>query len=140
MINEQQTQMLTMLAQGLSVPPRTPILRTPEEYGMEYAPLHKWQRAPTLSVSNQYQPTVENILIMIPAILTLTIIPIRATREIEAKYQANNQVISNKHTYHEYNGLGSFLFADHNQRDDTKAVKNLMRKTLNTAFRSGKLR
>jgi esterase/lipase len=36
MINEQQTQMLTMLAQGLSTPPRTPILRTPEEYGMEF--------------------------------------------------------------------------------------------------------
>jgi esterase/lipase len=36
MINEQQTQMLTALAQGLSKPPRTPILRTPEEYGLEY--------------------------------------------------------------------------------------------------------
>ena len=36
MVSEQQTQMLTVLAQGLSTPPRTPILRTPEEYGMEY--------------------------------------------------------------------------------------------------------
>ena len=36
MINDQQTQMLTVLAQGLSTPPRTPILRTPEEYGLEY--------------------------------------------------------------------------------------------------------
>lgn len=36
MINEQQTQMLTMLAQGLSTPPRTPILRTPADYGLEY--------------------------------------------------------------------------------------------------------
>ena len=36
MINEQQTQMLTGLAQGLSTPPRTPMLRTPAEYGMEY--------------------------------------------------------------------------------------------------------
>ncbi|MEO0899934.1 MAG: alpha/beta hydrolase [Bacteroidota bacterium] len=36
MVNEQQTQMLTMLAQGLSMPPRTPILRTPKDYGMEF--------------------------------------------------------------------------------------------------------
>ena len=36
MINEQQTQMLTMLAQGLSTPPRTPILRTPADYGLGY--------------------------------------------------------------------------------------------------------
>ena len=36
MINEQQTQMLTMLAQGLSTPPRTPILRSPAEYGLEF--------------------------------------------------------------------------------------------------------
>ena len=36
MINEQQTQILTMLAQGLSTPPRTPILRTPADYGLEY--------------------------------------------------------------------------------------------------------
>ena len=36
MINDQQTQMLAGLAQGLSTPPRTPMLRTPEEYGMEY--------------------------------------------------------------------------------------------------------
>ncbi|MEM7369150.1 MAG: alpha/beta hydrolase [Bacteroidota bacterium] len=36
MINEQQTQMLSGLAQGLSTPPRTPILRTPEEYGLAY--------------------------------------------------------------------------------------------------------
>ncbi len=35
-LNEQQTQMLTVLAQGLSTPPRTPILRNPQEYGMEY--------------------------------------------------------------------------------------------------------
>ena len=30
-LNKQQTQMLNMLAQGLSTPSRTPILRTPEE-------------------------------------------------------------------------------------------------------------
>ena len=36
MINEQQTQMLTTLAQGLSYGVRTPIVRTPEEYGLEY--------------------------------------------------------------------------------------------------------
>ena len=36
MINEQQTQMLSMLAQGLSKPPHTPILRTPEDYGIDY--------------------------------------------------------------------------------------------------------
>ncbi|MBX2822271.1 MAG: alpha/beta hydrolase [Rhodothermaceae bacterium] len=36
MINEQQTQMLTTLAHGLSIPPRLPVLRKPEEYGLEY--------------------------------------------------------------------------------------------------------
>ena len=36
MVNEQQTQMLTALAQGLSMPPRTPILRTPKEYDLEF--------------------------------------------------------------------------------------------------------
>lgn len=36
MINDQQTQMLTTLAQGLSYGMRTPILRTPEDYGMAY--------------------------------------------------------------------------------------------------------
>lgn len=36
MVNEQQMQMLTMLAQGLSLPPRTPIFRTPKDYGMDF--------------------------------------------------------------------------------------------------------
>ena len=36
MVNEQETQMLTMLAQGLSMPPRTPIVRTPKDYDMEF--------------------------------------------------------------------------------------------------------
>ena len=36
MVNEQQKQMLTTLAQGLSIPPRTPLLRTPAEYGLSY--------------------------------------------------------------------------------------------------------
>ncbi|MCI4669555.1 MAG: alpha/beta hydrolase [Bacteroidia bacterium] len=36
MVNEQQTQMLTMLAQGLSLPPRTPIFRTPADYDMDF--------------------------------------------------------------------------------------------------------
>lgn len=36
MITEQQTQMLTVLAQGLSFPPRTPILRKPSDYDMKY--------------------------------------------------------------------------------------------------------
>ncbi|NRB47397.1 MAG: alpha/beta hydrolase [Saprospiraceae bacterium] len=36
MVNEQQTQMLTALAQGLSMPPRTPILRTPKDYGLDF--------------------------------------------------------------------------------------------------------
>ncbi|MEM7115071.1 MAG: alpha/beta hydrolase [Chloroflexota bacterium] len=36
MINEQQTQMLTVLAGGLAKGVRTPVLRTPEEYGMAY--------------------------------------------------------------------------------------------------------
>lgn len=36
MLSEQQTQMLTALAQGLSMPPRTPILRTPKDFGLAY--------------------------------------------------------------------------------------------------------
>lgn len=36
MINEQQQAFLGILAQGLSKPPRTPILRKPSDYGMEY--------------------------------------------------------------------------------------------------------
>ncbi|MEL6989038.1 MAG: alpha/beta hydrolase, partial [Bacteroidota bacterium] len=36
MLNEQQKQMLGALAYGLSTPPRTPILKTPEEYGMAF--------------------------------------------------------------------------------------------------------
>jgi len=35
-VTPEQTQMLTMLAKGLSTPPRTPVLRTPDEYGMTY--------------------------------------------------------------------------------------------------------
>ena len=35
-LNEQQVQALTMLAHGLSTPPRTPIVRTPEDMGMEF--------------------------------------------------------------------------------------------------------
>ena len=36
MVNEQQKQMLSILAHGLSFPPRTPILRTPSDYDMEF--------------------------------------------------------------------------------------------------------
>lgn len=36
MINEQHIQMLTTLAQGLSYGMRTPMLRTPEEYGLDF--------------------------------------------------------------------------------------------------------
>ncbi|MEM8859583.1 MAG: alpha/beta hydrolase [Chloroflexota bacterium] len=36
MINEQQTEMLTVLATGLAKGVRTPILRTPEEVGLEF--------------------------------------------------------------------------------------------------------
>ena len=36
MVNEQQKQMLSMLAHGLSMPPRTPIMRTPKDYNMEF--------------------------------------------------------------------------------------------------------
>lgn len=35
-MSPEQTEMLNMLALGLSKPPRTPILRTPDEYGMAY--------------------------------------------------------------------------------------------------------
>ncbi len=36
MVKEQQSQMLTQLAYGLSTPPRTPILRKPSDYNMEF--------------------------------------------------------------------------------------------------------
>ena len=36
MLTDLQTEMLTTLAYGLSTPPRTPILRTPADYEMEY--------------------------------------------------------------------------------------------------------
>ena len=36
MINQEQIQMLTNLAYGLSRPPRTPILRTPADYGLDF--------------------------------------------------------------------------------------------------------
>lgn len=36
MVTAEQTQMLETLAQGLSTPPRLPVLRTPEEYGLNF--------------------------------------------------------------------------------------------------------
>ncbi len=63
MINEQQTQMLTMLAQGLSTPPRTPILRTPEEYGLSYEEI-SFKTADDVNIHGWFIPADSNKLII----------------------------------------------------------------------------
>ncbi|MCG8332765.1 MAG: alpha/beta hydrolase [Chitinophagales bacterium] len=62
-LNEQQTQMLSMLAQGLSTPPRTPILRTPEEYGMDYEEI-TFTTADDVSIKGWFIPANSNKLII----------------------------------------------------------------------------
>lgn len=56
-------QMLNMLAQGLSVPPRTPILRTPEEYGMEYEEI-SFTTADGVKIEGWYIPADSNKIII----------------------------------------------------------------------------
>ena len=63
MVNEQQTQMLTVLAQGLSTPPRTPILRTPQAYGMEYEDI-SFQTADGVTIKGWFIPAdSDNVII-----------------------------------------------------------------------------
>jgi len=63
MINEQQTQMLTMLAQGLSFPPRTPIVRTPSDYDMEFEEI-SFETADGVTIKGWFIPAdSDNVII-----------------------------------------------------------------------------
>lgn len=63
MINEQQTQMLTALAQGLSTPPRTPILRTPEAYDLAYEEI-SFQTVDGVTIKGWLMPADSNKVII----------------------------------------------------------------------------
>ncbi|MEL7123610.1 MAG: alpha/beta hydrolase [Bacteroidota bacterium] len=63
MVNEQQTQMLTALAQGLSMPPRTPILRTPSDYDLEYENI-SFTTADGVNINGWFIPTDSNKVII----------------------------------------------------------------------------
>ncbi|MEO1438501.1 MAG: alpha/beta hydrolase [Bacteroidota bacterium] len=63
MINEQQTQMLTMLAHGLSTPPRTPVLRTPAEYDLAFEEV-TFSTEDGITVSAWYLPADSDNLIL----------------------------------------------------------------------------
>lgn len=62
-LNEQQIQMLSILAQGLSPPPRTPILRTPEEYEMDYEEI-TFTTADNVNIKGWFIPASSNKLII----------------------------------------------------------------------------
>ena len=55
MITEDQTKMLEALAQGLSTPPRLPVLRTPEEYGLDFEEV-SFSTADGVDVSAWFMP------------------------------------------------------------------------------------
>jgi hypothetical protein len=59
MLTEQQTQMLTVLAQGLSTPPRTPILRTPADYAMEFEDI-SFETADSVTITGWFIPAESN--------------------------------------------------------------------------------
>ena len=63
MVNEQQTQMLTMLAQGLSMPPRTPIVRIPKDYDMEYEEI-SFETADGVTIKGWFIPADSNKVII----------------------------------------------------------------------------
>ncbi len=63
MINEQQTQMLTTLAQGLSYGIRTPILRTPEEYGLAYEDI-SFETKDGVTINGWFIPAESNKVII----------------------------------------------------------------------------
>ncbi|MEM7343051.1 MAG: alpha/beta hydrolase [Chloroflexota bacterium] len=63
MINEQQTQMLTTLAQGLSFGVRTPILRTPEEVGLDYEEI-SFETRDGVTIKGWFMPADSNKVII----------------------------------------------------------------------------
>ena len=60
---EQTNVFLTTLSQGLSTPPRTPMLRTPEEYGMEYEEV-VFSTADSVKLKGWFIPTDSKKLII----------------------------------------------------------------------------
>ncbi|NRB01708.1 MAG: alpha/beta hydrolase [Rhodobacteraceae bacterium] len=63
MINETQTTMLATLAQGLSKPPRLPVLRTPEEYGLAFEDV-SFTSEDGIQVSGWYMPGTSGHVIL----------------------------------------------------------------------------
>jgi len=63
MVNEQQKQMLTTLAQGLSYGVRTPILRTPEEYGLEYEDV-SFETKDGVTIKGWFIPADSNLVVI----------------------------------------------------------------------------
>lgn len=59
MINEQQTQMLTVLATGLSKGVRTPLLRTPDEVGLAYEEI-SFETQDGVTIKGWYIPANSN--------------------------------------------------------------------------------
>ena len=62
-VTEHQTEMLATLAQGLSVPPRTPILKTPADYGMEYEDI-SFVTADGVTISGWFIPAYSNKVVI----------------------------------------------------------------------------
>ena len=62
-VTEQQTEMLAVLAQGLSVPPRTPILKAPADYGMEYEDI-SFETADGVTISGWFIPADSNRVVI----------------------------------------------------------------------------
>lgn len=62
-LNEEQVQALTMLAHGLSTPPRTPIFRTPEEVGLEFEEI-EFTTADGVNIKGWFIPAESNKIII----------------------------------------------------------------------------
>jgi len=62
-LNEQQVGALTMLAQGLSTPPRTPIVRTPADYDMEFEEI-SFITADSVKIKGWFIPANSNKVII----------------------------------------------------------------------------
>lgn len=63
MITDEQTAMLTALAEGLSTPPRLPILRTPADYDMEFEEV-SFTTADGVEVSAWFMPSTSNRVVI----------------------------------------------------------------------------
>ena len=63
MITDEQTAMLGALAEGLSTPPRLPVLRTPDEYGIEYEEV-SFQTADGIEVSGWFMRGSSNRVVI----------------------------------------------------------------------------